>query len=1414
MGTPPPNKRTSTPIDPLIVEEPSRKRTQRSEDLDGPLSPSAAEPERFALPSSSRNQGLSFASTDGARCLSKYDTSYRYKPPNYVVTDVPDLWSNSKIQVTEDESPQSPAAVVEHQPSETTSVQVEDAATKKELNDSKDEDEPFSPLTFEEWKARRSTTTSARTLTADENKESTSQRGSISFNASDMQNLHTVERRARKLGDRLGSLAKDETDSAPVMEPLVLLPPPVKKVTQALPIQISDDLSLEELHSVAKKKKTGGLFGNFVVDTSTLISPKRALQEPARPSIVFNINLSKPLLGAPEPAVKAVLSQSPGLSSPTKVELSMTESDNAISSTTDETFAISAYDIIKETSPTPPRKKTALTKEERKTSKSRKKKKASAEREKESKSSKKAKSKKSSSSVKDAKSVKSSASVKSSKSKKDGEKGSSKKKKVVKDKTKKKVVNDEDIEEGEIPVKEERRSASKKKSVHGDNDRSSRSGRSSSREPAGTRSRSENNGRSRSRGDDFQYRRRDSPDRTYRRPLSSEERFLENRRPRDARSDRGFSPDMPRGPRSNRSFSPELRKTSLSERGFSPEARKASWSERGLSPEPRRDARSNRGFSPEVRRDTGPTRSFFADMRRRDYRQVSPPASLCSQPVRRNSPDFDSRSSFDRCHSPDRAWPSSRSTEGYAGRRPSSGRSCSPERMSPDFELENLPRWRSSADCDRELSPNRRQRTNAEWEQAVPPERRRLGSSNRSVSPTRSTHSSDRERNSPEWNKVVQEKMKNSRGSSPASSSIMNDEVFKIPEIPKAKKSKDAKEEPEAKPENMVEDILDLIEKHLTREDGQIVTEIGLEASDSDEDEAGSISNMAIFGKKPLIHKKSEKIEINLKYYEKKKQKEREKERARSERADSKKRSSRSSSRTKDKDSPVRIPTPRRIRQRSLSPVGTMRRRSLDRASNARGRRSISPSISIASRRRALSPETRKRAHRASSYDTIASSMIDKKALREIAYKNSIEMRRQGKIPPMYTMTAEERAMYRSGGRSLDDLTAFCKRMAQKERAKKGDGGDDDDDRSSVASELPIVNHPFLVKDRPLAFEIPIDIRGCRNLSLRTGNAQTGTLRQLFPVSTGSAHRHLTWQRVEEDAVAEMRPRELNARDKDGSRSKDKDVEEGPENEPLTLEKQLRTALPAPDYRIPVSFSDKLRLLKFQRQLASDPHNPEILTQMQDTQQAMLEWANQFQYRGDGGFTGEVVVAKVPLHGPGEKQAWARRDQLMNLAPVGGKGQYLLQKMGWVHGRAIGLRQTGQLEPLKMEVKMNKRGLVAEEEKRGAQVIFHPGVKTVAYGGCAQVHPCSALNEACTKKGWGTPRFEEIVEHTQSASHRKTFGFKVTINNVTYKPTVSGTSKKLAKAEVAKWCLEALGIIDKPKEKENPPPVAAAPVPF
>lgn len=43
-------------------------------------------------------------------------------------------------------------------------------------------------------------------------------------------------------------------------------------------------------------------------------------------------------------------------------------------------------------------------------------------------------------------------------------------------------------------------------------------------------------------------------------------------------------------------------------------------------------------------------------------------------------------------------------------------------------------------------------------------------------------------------------------------------------------------------------------------------------------------------------------------------------------------------------------------------------------------------------------------------------------------------------------------------------------------------------------------------------------------------------------------------------------------------------------------------------------------------------------------------------------------------------------------------GMHLLQKMGWKPGEGLGKEKNGSLQPLLLEVKLDKKGLVAEEE--------------------------------------------------------------------------------------------------------------------
>lgn len=47
---------------------------------------------------------------------------------------------------------------------------------------------------------------------------------------------------------------------------------------------------------------------------------------------------------------------------------------------------------------------------------------------------------------------------------------------------------------------------------------------------------------------------------------------------------------------------------------------------------------------------------------------------------------------------------------------------------------------------------------------------------------------------------------------------------------------------------------------------------------------------------------------------------------------------------------------------------------------------------------------------------------------------------------------------------------------------------------------------------------------------------------------------------------------------------------------------------------------------------------------------------------------------------------------------AGGVGMRLLQKMGWQPGEGLGRNKEGTLEPLAMDIKMDKKGLLSKEE--------------------------------------------------------------------------------------------------------------------
>ncbi|WAR07067.1 SON-like protein [Mya arenaria] len=253
---------------------------------------------------------------------------------------------------------------------------------------------------------------------------------------------------------------------------------------------------------------------------------------------------------------------------------------------------------------------------------------------------------------------------------------------------------------------------------------------------------------------------------------------------------------------------------------------------------------------------------------------------------------------------------------------------------------------------------------------------------------------------------------------------------------------------------------------------------------------------------------------------------------------------------------------------------------------------------------------------------------------------------------------------------------------------------------------------------------------------------QNAQLRLTFPVSSGSQHRDKEWVPVEPEAKEKL-------------------------------------ALP-PSQASPLA-------------IMPPPPKPEVKVFEEPIQEAS-QWAQSKNLPGQFiGSTGVNILTPEELAGDKRRQAWLKKDVFTSAAPVrGGIGMYLLQKMGWKMGEGLGKNNEGTREPLLLDFKVDRKGLVTTGEgKKSAPKM--PVVKDLS-----GKHPVSALGELCNKRRWGAPRYDMV--HESGPSHRKDFLFKVTVNGTDYQPSVTSNNKKLAKAQSATVCLQELGLVPRNSE--------------
>ncbi|XP_074648824.1 uncharacterized protein LOC141904171 isoform X2 [Tubulanus polymorphus] len=437
------------------------------------------------------------------------------------------------------------------------------------------------------------------------------------------------------------------------------------------------------------------------------------------------------------------------------------------------------------------------------------------------------------------------------------------------------------------------------------------------------------------------------------------------------------------------------------------------------------------------------------------------------------------------------------------------------------------------------------------------------------------------------------------------------------------------------------------------------------------------------------------------------------------------------------------------------------------------------------------------------------SLQIDKEALRKIAVANAMKNFRTGQGPAA-NLRPDEIARIKSGGKSVAELTEFCKKITQK-GGTGSDGGDEDEFGNLIGSdddEGPFINHPFKVRENS---SIVMNIKNAKQLPVLTPaekKAQMSQLRIQFPVSSGNQHRtkELEWVPVEKPtppvtttAVAVVTKSAapvaavpaipaISGISKDQSASflmpPPPPPPPPPKNDSV-FEESVPEAI-----NIGEMVSERLSAMK---KLSKNPLDMEAMGKMYRAQAKVNRWAQAQNLPGQfTGSTGAKILSVEELEGDRRNQAWLKKDQFIR-APVinTGLGMALLQKMGWKPGEALGKNKEGQLEPLCMEIKMDRKGLSSSDEiTRKVPIMLPKGKVPKDLSG---KHPVSALTELCKKRRWGAPEFA-LADET-GPDHKKNFLYKVTVNGVDYQPACGQANKKAGRAQAAAACLQALGLL-------------------
>ena len=127
--------------------------------------------------------------------------------------------------------------------------------------------------------------------------------------------------------------------------------------------------------------------------------------------------------------------------------------------------------------------------------------------------------------------------------------------------------------------------------------------------------------------------------------------------------------------------------------------------------------------------------------------------------------------------------------------------------------------------------------------------------------------------------------------------------------------------------------------------------------------------------------------------------------------------------------------------------------------------------------------------------------------------------------------------------------------------------------------------------------------------------------------------------------------------------------------------------------------------------------------------------------------------------------------------------------MGWQEGQALGKLGVGDVEPLVIDFKLDRRGLNAiDEVHKGQKAKLELRDSSQPLHILSGKHSVSAINEVCQKRRWPLPTWTTLESGDK-------WRMAIRVCEETYTPTTYSSTKKTAKMAAARVALIEMGLL-------------------